>query len=494
MKMKEICCYGLLGGIGMKKTGRLWIIAFVAVIGFSLTTCGSDNVPVTGVTLDQTALTITVGETATLTATVDPEDATNKAVTWSSSKNSVATVSNGTVTGVSAGTATITVKTRNGSKTDTCEVTVTSSTTSAITYTAIQVGGTDGVTNTTGITFTFSASVDSLNLTAADITVSGKAEKSPSTALSGSGTTRTLAITVIEAGNATVKINKTGIEAETKNVTVFKAGQTAPPFENDVTTLTVTNTTEWENALSLISSGGNNKAYTITVNGNVGVTGRTTSSFGLVTGLSLTLKGSGKLYLTDWGNLIRIARYQTVIIDSEALILQGLKNGQNNATQNNNTSVVYVDGGSFTMNDGEISGNTTYYSGGGVYLGDYGTFTMNGGKISNNTATNYGGVALSGGTFTMNDGEISGNSASSNGGGVNMIGNGIFRIVSGTVYGSNASPATLGNTATSGAALFNLGGTAERGTFNGETWIKATNGDLTTTNDTIKVANGAIVP
>jgi uncharacterized protein YjdB len=66
-----------------------------------------------------------VGDTVTLTATVIPSTATNKAVTWSSSAEGVATVENGVVTGVSAGSATITVTTVDGGKTDTCAVTVT---------------------------------------------------------------------------------------------------------------------------------------------------------------------------------------------------------------------------------------------------------------------------------------------------------------------------------------------------------------------------------
>jgi len=101
------------------------------------------------------------------------------------------------------------------------------STSGDITYTVAQTGGANGQTNSTGIIFTFSASVDSLGLTAADITVSGAATKGTA-ALTGTGKTRTLAITVSAAGNATVKITKTGIEAETKNVSVFKAGQTGP--------------------------------------------------------------------------------------------------------------------------------------------------------------------------------------------------------------------------------------------------------------------------
>ena len=81
--------------------------------------------PVTGVTLDPTSLSLFTGDTATLTATVEPENATNKNVTWSSDKPEVATVDNGKVTAKAAGTATITVTTEDGCKTATCIVTVT---------------------------------------------------------------------------------------------------------------------------------------------------------------------------------------------------------------------------------------------------------------------------------------------------------------------------------------------------------------------------------
>ena len=68
----------------------------------------------TSITLDQRELTIKVGKTATLTPTIEPADATNKNVTWSSSDETVATVSDGVVTGVKPGTAEITAKTANG--------------------------------------------------------------------------------------------------------------------------------------------------------------------------------------------------------------------------------------------------------------------------------------------------------------------------------------------------------------------------------------------
>ncbi len=83
------------------------------------------RIPVTGVTLDKTVLIIKKGESISLTATVLPADATNKALNWSSDRPKVATVDNlGKVTGLTVGTATITVKTEDGDKTASCLVTV----------------------------------------------------------------------------------------------------------------------------------------------------------------------------------------------------------------------------------------------------------------------------------------------------------------------------------------------------------------------------------
>ena len=80
---------------------------------------------VTGVTLNKSELALYTGGSATLTATVEPENATNQAVTWTSSNPSVATVENGVVTAVSAGTATITAAAADGSGVSaTCAVTV----------------------------------------------------------------------------------------------------------------------------------------------------------------------------------------------------------------------------------------------------------------------------------------------------------------------------------------------------------------------------------
>jgi uncharacterized protein YjdB len=84
-------------------------------------------VPVTGVALDRSSLTLTAGASDTLTATVTPPDATDKSVTWSSSDNAVATVdAGGAVTAVSLGDTVITITTTDSGFTATCEVTVAS--------------------------------------------------------------------------------------------------------------------------------------------------------------------------------------------------------------------------------------------------------------------------------------------------------------------------------------------------------------------------------
>lgn len=83
-----------------------------------------EPVEVTSIQLNKSKKSLNIGETFTLTATLKPNDATNKSVTWSSSDTSVATVDeNGVVTAVSEGTATITTTASNGVKAS-CTVTV----------------------------------------------------------------------------------------------------------------------------------------------------------------------------------------------------------------------------------------------------------------------------------------------------------------------------------------------------------------------------------
>lgn len=92
-----------------------------------MSTALSSTIAVTKVTLDRTSLSMTAGGVSeVLTESILPNNASNKGVTWTSSDISVATVSNGIVTPKAAGTATITVKTNDGSHTATCSVKVSS--------------------------------------------------------------------------------------------------------------------------------------------------------------------------------------------------------------------------------------------------------------------------------------------------------------------------------------------------------------------------------
>lgn len=96
---------------------------------FGNVACSDDNddpakVSVTAVALDKTTLSLKPAATAKLAVTITPSEVTTKTVTWTSSDDKVATVSDGTVTAVAVGTATITVKTDDGGLTASCAVTV----------------------------------------------------------------------------------------------------------------------------------------------------------------------------------------------------------------------------------------------------------------------------------------------------------------------------------------------------------------------------------
>jgi hypothetical protein len=107
-----------------KKLFLLFCLPFILGL-FMLSGCGILPVAVTGVTLDQPTMTLTAGgATGTLVATVAPADATNQSVNWSSIAPAVATVANGVVTPLTAGTTNIIVATVDGGLTATCEVTV----------------------------------------------------------------------------------------------------------------------------------------------------------------------------------------------------------------------------------------------------------------------------------------------------------------------------------------------------------------------------------
>ena len=84
-----------------------------------------DTIIVSSISLNKSAITLTEGDSETLTATIKPDNATNKKYNWKSSDSAVASVSaDGKVTAIKPGSATITVTTEDGGKTASCQVTV----------------------------------------------------------------------------------------------------------------------------------------------------------------------------------------------------------------------------------------------------------------------------------------------------------------------------------------------------------------------------------
>ena len=113
----------------------IYMIAVTLIAAFGVTTACSDEeetskesidriVAVTGIELNTNNLEVMARSKAQLTYILSPNNATNRDVTWTSSNNGVASVVYGEVTGVAAGTATITATTNDGGKTATCVVTV----------------------------------------------------------------------------------------------------------------------------------------------------------------------------------------------------------------------------------------------------------------------------------------------------------------------------------------------------------------------------------
>jgi|GEM_PF-4583571 len=169
--------------------------------------------PVTGIKLDKTSFTLKKGETAQITATVTPADATNKTVTYTTSDKYVATVSSsGKITAVGGGTATITAKA--GGKTATCKVTVN------VAQTGIALSGSESKTVEMGKTITLKVAKVPADATDSFSTTWSSADETVATVSSkGVVTGVALGTTTITAkqNNWSVTYKITVVEAETES-------------------------------------------------------------------------------------------------------------------------------------------------------------------------------------------------------------------------------------------------------------------------------------
>ncbi len=197
------------------------------------------TVSVTSVTLNKSALTMTEGDSETLTATVYPSNATNKNVTWTSSNPSVASVNNGTVKAVKAGTTTIKVITADGNKTAECQVTVKAKTVSVTSVTLNR----SSLTMTEGDSGVLTATVYPSNATNKNVTWTSS---DPSVASVNNGTVK-----AVKAGTTTIKVTtadgsktaecRVAVNARTVSVTSVMLNKTALSItEGDSEVLTAT--------------------------------------------------------------------------------------------------------------------------------------------------------------------------------------------------------------------------------------------------------------
>jgi uncharacterized repeat protein (TIGR02543 family) len=232
----------------------------------------------------------------------------------------------------------------------------------------------------------------------------------------------------------------------TGTITLYAKWNITTPFES-VTGLA--NKLEW-----LRAHAQSNTSYTIVVNADESISSRSLyySNRNNITITLRSVDANRTVSLSSNGAMFTVNSGVTLVLDNN-ITLQG--------HNSNNDRLVVVFGGTLRMNNGSvITGNT----GGGVYVDYNGTFTMNGGTISGNTSGGGGGVNVSAyGTFTMNGGTISGNTATGNGGGVFV--SGTFNMRGGTISGNTV--ASRGTSIGGGGGVYvSVNLTEGYGTFN----------------------------
>ena len=228
-----------------------------------------EEIPVEGVTLNAQNLTLNMGETSTLEATIIPDNATNKNVTWISENENIASVDNGVVTAIGEGETTITVITEDGEKTATCNITVLpNEDPEEIPVEEITLN-TQNVTLEIGETSTLEATIIPDNATNKNVTWTSENENIASvdngvvTAIGEGETTITVAtedgektakcvVTVIEPGPEEIHVEK--VELNLQDISL-EIGETATLVAvitpNDATNKNVTWTSEDENIASV---------------------------------------------------------------------------------------------------------------------------------------------------------------------------------------------------------------------------------------------------
>ena len=273
------------------------------------------EVAVTGVTLNKTNVSLEVGKTDTLVATISPSNATNKIIAWSSSNTSIATVdANGKITGKAAGTVTITAKTNNG-KTAACKVTITKQEVAVTginlnkTTASIDVGSTITLTatispsNATNKIIAWSSSNTSIATVDANGKITGKAAGTVTiTAKTNNGKTAACKVTITKQEVAVTGIN---LNKTTASIDVGS-------------TITLTATIAPTNATNKLIAWSSSNTSIATVDANGKVTG----------------KNGGTVTITAKANNGKTATCKVTVKKENCVI--SLKEGNNESVANSN--------------------------------------------------------------------------------------------------------------------------------------------------------------
>ena len=194
------------------------LLALSAAVLF-ITACVEEPKEVlpTGVTLDKTAIALEEGETYTLKAIVNPSEAANKELTWSSSAEAVATVDqNGKVTAVKEGTATITATCKAAATVKgTCDVTVSKAPEPIVPVDAVQLSETEPVSLSPNETLQVTAVISPSNAT--DKNVTWASDNAEVASVSESGL-----ITALKGGVAYITATAGGVTSDALMVTVVE--------------------------------------------------------------------------------------------------------------------------------------------------------------------------------------------------------------------------------------------------------------------------------
>lgn len=296
------------------------------------------TVQVTGVTLNHSSVSLTVGDIEQLIATVLPGNATNKSVTWSSNNSRVSVDQNGRITANNTGTAIITVSTADGNYTATCTVTVTPATTSV-----------------TGVT---------LNKTSITL-LQGQSEQLVATVLPESATNKS--VTWSTSNSNLVSVNSNGrITAASSNTgTATITVRTADGGYSATCTVTVVRSNNVSNVTF------NEAKFIVDVNSNAETSNKIIMTFAQTVRINTLVAFRGGTTFNGLGDISNViispSNNGSIIVTFENDIPESIYSGSlsgNNiglgAIRNTNNSEVNITNGqNFTINGEVINYNTT---------------------------------------------------------------------------------------------------------------------------------------